>query len=148
MTTFFIIIFRGGIIYIMNSQKAYNKRMEQINMQGTKKQRRKRYKQIFQELGARNITLEDIAHNLGDKEKGFLNMMDETGMTMDEVVGLQAYSKAIIDRDIRAAEFIRDTAGDKPSTQIEMSSESNGLSQMTLEELRELKAAIEAMKEE
>lgn len=132
---------------MINSQKAYNKRLEQINLQGTKKQRRKRYKQIFQELGARNITLEDIAHNLGDKEKGFLDMMDETGMTMDEVVGLQAYSKAIIDRDIRAAEFIRDTAGDKPSTQIEVGGESSGLAQMSLEELKELKAAIESLKE-
>lgn len=132
---------------MINSQKAYNKRLEQINLQGTKKQRRKKYRQIAQEMGMRNITLQDVANGLGDKEKGFLDMMDKTGMTMDEAVMLQAYSKAIIDRDIRAAEFIRDTAGDKPSTQIEMTGENNGLSQMSLEELKELKAAIEALKE-
>jgi hypothetical protein len=131
----------------MNAKKMYNKRLEHINFNGTKQQRRKKYKHIAQEMGMRNITMEDIARGLGDKEKGFLDMVDETGMTMDEVVMLQAYSKAIIDRDIRAAEFIRDTAGDKPSTQIEMTGESNGLSQMTLEELKELKAAIESLKE-
>lgn len=125
----------------------YNKRLENINFNGTKQQRRKKYRQIAQEMGMRNITLQDVANGLGDKEKGFLDMMDKTGMTMDEAVMLQAYSKAIIDRDIRAAEFIRDTAGDKPSTQIEMTGENNGLSQMSLEELKELKAAIEALKE-
>lgn len=132
---------------MINSQKAYNKRLEQINLQGTKKQRRKKYRQIAQEMGMRNITLQDVANGLGDKEKGFLDMMDKTGMTMDEAVMLQAYSKAIIDRDIRAAEFIRDTAGDKPSTQIEVNGEGSGLSQMSLEELKELKAAIESLKE-
>ena len=133
---------------MINSQKAYNKRLEQINLQGTKKQRRKKYRQIAQEMGMRNITLQDVANGLGDKEKGFLDMMDKTGMTMDEAVMLQAYSKAIIDRDIRAAEFIRDTAGHKPSTQIEVGGENSGLAQMSLDELRELRDAIMLLKEE
>ena len=133
---------------MINSQKAYNKRLEQINLQGTKKQRRKKYRQIAQEMGMRNITLADIANGLGDKERGFLDMMDETGMTADELVILQQQAKAIIHQDTRAAEFLRDTAGDKPSTQIEVGGENGGLAQMSLDELRELKDAIMLLKEE
>ena len=91
-----------------------------------------------------NITLEDIAHD--EKQKGFYDMMRENNMTLDEMVVLQQYSKAIIDRDTRSAEFIRDTAGEKPSTQIDLSTEDNGLSKMSLEELRELKSALLSLK--
>lgn len=122
--------------------------MEQLNLNGSKKQRRKKYSQIVKDLGERNITLNDIAGGLGDKEKGFLDMMSETGMTMNEAVVLQQYAKAIINQDTRSAEFLRDTAGEKPSTQIEMSGDDSGLSKMTLEELRELKAALLKMANE
>ena len=124
----------------MNTQRAYNKRMEQLNLNGNKKQRRKKYAHIIKEMGARNITLEDVANGLGDKEKGFLDMMDKTGMTMDETVVLQQYAKAIIHQDTRSAEFLRDTAGEKPSTQLDVNDVSdNGLSKMTIEELKELR---------
>ena len=132
----------------MNSQRAYNKRMEQLNLQGTKKQRRKKYAHIIKEMGVRNITLEDIANGLGDKEKGFLDMMNKTGMTMDETVVLQQYAKAIIHQDTRSAEFLRDTAGEKPSTQIDLTSDEGGLSKMSLEELKELKALLQEFKKE
>ena len=124
----------------MNTQRAYNKRMEQLNLNGNKKQRRKKYAHIIKEMGVRNITLEDVANGLGDKEKGFLDMMDKTGMTMDETVVLQQYAKAIIHQDTRSAEFLRDTAGEKPSTQLDVNDVSdNGLSKMTIEELKELR---------
>lgn len=123
----------------MNTQRAYNKRMEQLNLNGNKKQRRKKYAHIIKEMGERNITLEDVANGLGDKEKGFLDMMDKTGMTMDETVVLQQYAKAIIHQDTRSAEFLRDTVGEKPSTQIDMNVDENGLSKMSLEELKELR---------
>ena len=132
----------------MNSQRAYNKRMEQLNLQGTKKQRRKKYAHIIKEMGVRNITLEDVANGLGDKEKGFLDMMNKTGMTMDETVVLQQYAKAIIHQDTRSAEFLRDTAGEKPSTQIDLTSDEGGLSKMSLEELKELKALLQELKKE
>ena len=132
----------------MNSQRAYNKRMEQLNLQGTKKQRRKKYAQIVKDMGERSITLEDIAGGLGDKEKGFLDMMDKNGMTMNEAVVLQQYAKAIINQDTRSAEFLRDTAGEKPSTQIDLTSDEGGLSKMSLEELKELKALLQEHKKE
>ena len=122
--------------------------MEQLNLQGTKKQRRKKYAQIVKDMGERSITLEDIASGLGDKEKGFLDMMDKNGMTMNEAVVLQQYAKAIINQDTRSAEFLRDTAGEKPSTQIDLTSDEGGLSKMSLEELKELKALLQEHKKE
>lgn len=136
----------------MNTQRAYNKRMEKLNLLGTPKQRRKKYKDIVKELGARNITLKDIASDdLNGKYLGFLDMMDETGMTMDEAAVLQQYSKAIVDRDTKAVEFLRDTVGEKPSTQLGIKTEDeSGLSKMSLEELIELRDLLkqQSQKEE
>lgn len=132
----------------MNTQKAYNKRMEKQTLTGTPKQKRKKYKEIVKEMGARGITLEDISKGLGKKEKGFLDMMKETEMSMDEVVVMQQYAKAIIDQDTRSAEFLRDTVGEKPSTQIDVNDVSeNGLSQMSIEELKELRDLLKKQAE-
>lgn len=120
-----------------------NAAREKQAIMGTKTQRRKKYRQLVKEMGQRNISLKDIA--LGEKEKGFLQLIKDTELTMDEVLVLQQYSKAIVDRDTKAAEFIRDTAGEKPSTQIELSDDDNGLSKLSLEELREMKADLERL---
>lgn len=134
--------------------KRYNTIRERIARQGTPTQVKKKMKQIAIELGQRNITLKDIAStDFGGKSRGFIDMMDKTGMTMDDVVMLQAYSKAIIDRDIKAAEFIRDTKGEKPATTVDMSvSDKSPIEQMSDEELKAyselLKANIELSKRE
>lgn len=133
----------------MNVQKAYNKRMEKQNLLGSPKQRRKKYREIVKELGARQITLEDISKDdFNGKLPGFLDMMSETGMTMDEAAVLQQYSKAIIDRDTKAVEFLRDTAGEKPSQQLDINSnDEGGLSKMSYEELIELKESLQKLQE-
>lgn len=127
----------------MSNRKVTNAAREKKAILGTKTQKRKKYRQLVKEMGQRNITLKDIA--LGEKEKGFLEMVKETELTMDEVMILQQYSKAIVDRDTKAAEFLRDTAGEKPSTQIELSDDDNGLSRMSLEELRAMKESLEKL---
>jgi len=127
----------------MSNRKMTNAAREKQAIMGTKTQRRKKYRQLVKEMGQRNISLKDIA--LGEKEKGFLQLIKDTELTMDEVLVLQQYSKAIVDRDTKAAEFIRDTAGEKPSTQIELSDDDNGLSKLSLEELREMKADLERL---
>lgn len=120
--------------------------MERQLLTGTPKQKRKRYKQVVEELGARNITLENIAN--GEKVPGFLDLIDETGMTMDEVVVLQQYAKAILGCDTKAAEFLRDTVGDKPSTQIDMNNiDESGISKLSLEELMEFRDLLKAQQE-
>lgn len=134
----------------MNTQRAYNKKMEKQNLLGTPKQRRKKYKEIVKEMGARQITLDDISKDdMNGKLPGFLDMMDKTGMTMDEAAILQQYSKAIIDRDTRAVEFLRDTVGEKPSQQLDINStDESGLSKMSYEELIELRDLLKNKKEE
>lgn len=127
----------------MSNRKVTNAAREKKAILGTKTQKRKKYRQLVKEMGQRNITLKDIA--LGEKEKGFLEMIKETELTMDEVMILQQYSKAIVDRDTKAAEFLRDTAGEKPSTQIDLSDNDNGLSKMSLEELRAMKESLEKL---
>ena len=129
----------------MNS-KMYNTMMERINRTGTASQKRKKYKTIVKELGARGITMKDISQdNFNGKSKGFLDMMGDTGMTFDEVVVLQQYAKAIINQDTKAAEFLRDSVGDKPSTSVNMNvEEKSGLETMSLEELEHYKLLLEA----
>lgn len=127
------------------TNKKYNEIMEKKALVGDAKTRRRKYREIVRELGIRHITLSDINNNT--KPQGFAEMLTDTSMTMDDMVILQQYSKAIIDRDTKSAEFLRDTAGEKPSTQIDMSVEEKGLSKMSLDELRELKEAIILAKE-
>lgn len=124
--------------------------MEKQNLLGTPKQRRKKYKEIVKEMGARQITLDDISKDdMNGKLPGFLDMMDKTGMTMDEAAVLQQYSKAIIDRDTRAVEFLRDTVGEKPSQQLDINStDESGLSKMSYEELIELRDLLKSKKED
>lgn len=131
------------------SDRSYNGLRESLNLKGTKKERRRKYKQIISELGIRNITMEDIATGLGDKEPGFINMMHETDMTLDEAVVLQQYAKAIINQDTRAAEFLRDSVGEKPSQQLDINTtDESGISQMSYEELIELRDLLKNKKEE
>ena len=124
--------------------KRYNTTRERIARLGTPTEVKKKMKQIAIELGARHITLQDIAtQDFNGKSRGFIDMMDKTGMTMDDVVMLQAYSKAIIDRDIKAAEFIRDTKGEKPSTTVDMSvHDKSPIEQMSDEELAAYKELL------
>ena len=126
--------------------KRYNTIRERIARQGTPTQVKKKMKQIALEMGQRGITLKDVAStDFGGKSRGFIDMMDKTGMTMDEVVILQAYSKAIIDRDIKAAEFLRDTKGEKPATTVDMSvSDKSPIEQMSDEELKAYKELLKA----
>lgn len=127
----------------MNTQRAYNKRMEKQNLIGTPTKRRRKYKEIVKELGKRQITLNDIASpDLNGKYPGFLDMMKETSMTMDEAGILQQYAKAILGQDTKAMEFLRDTAGEKPSTQVDLSTDESGLSKMSLDDLMALKEAL------
>ena len=102
------------------------------------KANRRKYKDIIKELGKCQISLEDIAS--GKKTEGFLYLLDENGATFDEMVVLQQYSKAIVDRDTKSAEFLRDSVGEKPSTQVDVSGmNNNGLSEMSYDELIEMR---------
>lgn len=126
------------------NNKQYNSQRERIARQGTPTTVKKKMKQIAIELGARNITLQNIAdQDFGGKSRGFIDMMEETEMTLDDVVILQQYAKAIINQDTKAAEFIRDTKGEKPATTVDMSVDNKSpIEKMDDKELAEYKRLL------
>lgn len=126
------------------NNKLYNSQRERIARQGTPTTVKKKMKQIAIELGARNITLQNIAdQDFGGKSRGFIDMMEETEMTLDDVVILQQYAKAIINQDTKAAEFIRDTKGEKPATTVDMSVDNKSpIEKMDDKELAEYKRLL------
>ncbi len=130
----------------MEFKKRYNKLRETNALKANGKARRKKYKDIIKDLGECQISLDDIAS--GKKTDGFLYLLDKNGATFDEMVVLQQYSKAIVDRDTKSAEFLRDSVGEKPSTQVDLNGTvESGISQMSKEELIELRDLLKKQKE-
>lgn len=122
-----------------NSIKSRNTKLENAELYGNKKTLHKKWKNIARELSDRNISLGDIADLDSPKQGGLMQVAYNENMTMGELVLLRQYSEAICNGSTKAAEFVRDTMGEKPSTQIDMSVEEGGLSQMSLKELEELR---------
>ena len=123
-----------------------NQDLEIKNALGTKTQIKKRLRNIIVELGNSKIDLSMIAE--GTKNKQFLDALDSQNATYFDTLVMQQMAKAIVDGDTKAAEFIRDTAGEKPSMQVDMNDVSKGISQMSTEELEAHLAQLKAMEEE
>lgn len=128
-----------------NRLAQHNAAMERRAAMGTSADRKRRYKNIIQDLGTREISLNDLAE--GTKNLGVLDCILSNGGTLDEYVILQQYSKAIVEADTRAAEFLRDTSGQKPTTSVDLATNNGALSDMTLEELTAFREELEAVKE-
>ena len=128
-----------------NRLAQHNAAMERRASMGTSADRKRRYKNIIQDLGTREISLNDLAE--GTKNLGVLDCILSNGGTLDEYVILQQYSKAIVDADTKAAEFLRDTSGQKPTTSVDLATNNGGLQDMSLEELTAFREELEAVKE-
>lgn len=59
-------------------------------------------------------------HKGGVTSAGTMDGMDGKNMTVGQAIALSVLRKAL-DGDVRAAEFIRDTSGQKPSDRVEVS---------------------------
>ena len=130
----------------MNFKFKYNALREAGAMNKMNKAKRKKYKAIIDGMGECQITLEDISK--GQKLDGLAALLDEHGATLDEYVVLGQYSNAIYDRNTKSAEFLRDTAGEKPSTQVDLNSKTeSGIGALSLEELIELRDLLKNKKE-
>ena len=130
----------------MNFKFKYNALREAGAMNKMNKAKRKKYKAIIDGMGECQITLEDISK--GQKLDGLAALLDEHGATLDEYVILGQYSNAIYDKNTKSAEFLRDTAGEKPSTQVDLNSKTEtGIGSMSLEELIELRDLLKNKKE-
>ena len=74
------------------------------------------YRTIVRELSDRQIPLNLLSDE--SKAKGLAQMLEEDVCSLSELVILGQFAKAIDDSDTRAAEFLRDTAGYKPQTDV------------------------------
>lgn len=129
----------------MQFDKKYTRIRETNALKGASKARRKKYRDIIKAMGECEITLENISK--GEKLDGLAYLLDKNGATLDEYVILGQYSNAIYDRSTKAAEYLRDTAGEKPSTQVDINGGvETGLSTMSTEELIELRDLLKQQK--
>lgn len=98
----------------------------------------RRWRDIINELGERKISLENIV--LEEKGQGLADFFKEKDISFKEAVGLRQYAKAIVTGDTRSAEFLRDTSGEKPSTEVHLHQSTSPLQELSVEELRDLLA--------
>ena len=129
------------------SAKSYRTLMENINLNGSKKELHRKWGVIVKELSAREISFKDINDPESPKQRGLMDLAKSQKMTIGDLVILRQYAEAIEKGNVRSAEFLRDTMGEKPSTQIDINDDTSVLSKMSLEELRERRDIILSMKE-
>jgi hypothetical protein len=128
--------------------KSTNTRLENLNFYGNKAQMKRRFKDIIDDLGDREITLNDIIDPTSPKQLGLKEVLRDNQATLNDLVILQQYSKAIVDSDTRAAEFLRDTKGEKPRTDIDITNTRTPISSLSDQDLADLISGLKALKEQ
>lgn len=108
--------------------------LEIKNALGTKTQQKKRLRDLVRELGNYHVSLEDLADV---PNQSFFKALDAANATYFEAMIMQQFAKSIVNGDTRAAEFLRDTAGEKPTTAVDIYDSNKGLAQMSTQELEE-----------
>lgn len=98
------------------------------------------YRTIVRELSDRQIPLNLLSDE--SKAKGLAQMLEEDVLSLSELVILGQFAKAIDDSDTRAAEFLRDTAGYKPQTDVTVEHKTQGLASLTDTQLLTLLQAL------
>lgn len=98
------------------------------------------YRTIVRELSDRQIPLSLLSDE--SKAKGLAQMLEEDVCSLSELVILGQFAKAIDDSDTRAAEFLRDTAGYKPQTDVTVEHKTQGLASLTDTQLLTLLQAL------
>lgn len=104
---------------------------------------KRRWRELTKELGERKITMANIA--LNEKEVGLDEFFKENEVSLKEAVILRQYARAVVTGDVRSAEFLRDTSGEKPTTELSVQEHRSPLSELSLDELKLL---IKHFKEE
>ena len=69
------------------------------------------------------------------KDAAVKEVFDDYHVTLAEATILGQYLKGVFDQDTRAAEFVRDTAGEKPKLQVELEKKDNPFEGVSTEEL-------------
>lgn len=125
------------------NQKALNTRRENLAFFGTKKQQHKKWKNVVKELSDREITLGDIADENSPAQYTLRAIAQENHLTLGELVVLRQYAEAI-HGSTKSAEFLRDTMGEKPSNDVNLTTTQSPLASLSDEELHSLLDSLKA----
>lgn len=125
------------------NQKALNTRRENLAFFGTKKQQHKKWKNVVKELSDREITLGDIADENSPAQYTLRAIAQENHLTLGELVVLRQYAEAI-HGSTKSAEFLRDTMGEKPSNDVNLTTTQSPLASLSDEELHSLLESLKA----
>ena len=106
--------------------------------------RKTRYRELVKLLGENEIKLTTLLDPEESVKNEVINeMMCNSQLSYDELVVLRQYAEAIVNGSTKAAEFLRDTAGEKPATNIDVTDErQSGIRQMSDDELKALIADL------
>ena len=106
--------------------------------------RKTRYRELVKLLGENEIKLTTLLDPEESVKNEVINeMMCNSQLSYDELVVLRQYAEAIVNGSTKAAEFIRDTAGEKPATNVDITDErQSGIRQMSDDELKALIADL------
>lgn len=99
-----------------------------------------RYRELVRQLGKSKIELTTLLDpNESVKNQTINDMMCNSMLSYDELVILRQYAEAIVNGSTKAAEFVRDTLGEKPATNVDIKDErQTGIKNMSDEELKAL----------
>lgn len=117
------------------NQKIENTRRENLALFGNKTQQHKKWKNVVKELSDREISLGDIADENSPAQYTLQAIAKENHLTLGELVVLRQYAEAI-HGSTKSAEFLRDTMGEKPSNDVNLSTTQSPLASLSDDDLR------------
>lgn len=115
--------------------KSYNTRQENLALHGSKKEQHKKWKNIAKELSDRHISLGDISDPSSPKQYALMDIAKQEHLSLGELTVLRQFAEAIYTGSTRAAEFVRDTMGEKPTNDISLTTQKSPIEEMSDEDL-------------
>ena len=124
------------------NRKQLNAIQESIEKRGSMSRNKTKWRTIVKEMGARKISLNDIKE--AKKLPGMAEMLNNIpDMTYDDLIILRQYAEGIYGKyPTTQATFLRDTAGEKPSSKIEITEHKSVFDDLTEEQIEQYVAAL------
>ena len=122
--------------------KTYNTRQEKLALYGAKKEQHKKWKNIAKELSDRHISLGDISDPSSPKQYALMDIAKHENLSLGELTVLRQFAEAIYTGSTRAAEFVRDTMGEKPTNDISLTTQKSPIEELSDEDLAALLAHL------
>ena len=101
-----------------------------------------RYQNLIRQLGKNEVKLSDILADPITLNNPLFPIMANSELSYDELVVLRQYAEAIDNGSTKAAEFIRDGGGEKPTTGIDFNDTTAGIKDMSKDEIEEILANL------